>query len=174
MTNAIASLVKQNANAVAAHTEEKKAAKRPAAVKKASTKPASKAKTVASTKAAAVLAIKYRVVSNRAASGPLLWAHTAAWLELSGMLSGKSFSKKAAQNVAGNTAIAYHLQKGTFEQVGDKIKLTAGGKHHFKSMVEQGKIDPEQKDAYIALMKTGKTQAAVSVNNKAQIGAMPE
>lgn len=166
MTQALATLAQQTISAQAAEAKQVKKAQAAAKAKKPAAKPASSKP--------AALAIKHRIVSNRPSSGPLLWAHTAAWLELSGMTAGKAFSKRDAIHVAGATAINYHLTKGTFEQVGDKIKLTAGGKHHFRTMADDGKIDPDQKAAFVALMKTGRTQAAVSIKNAAQIGAMPE
>jgi len=163
--NAIASLVAQNANAVAKATK-------PAPKQATKAKTAPKVKTVASTKSAAEISIKFRLITGRASAGPVLWAHTAAWLELSGLTSkGRPmFSKKAAIAVAGATAINYHIGKGTFEQVGDKIKLTAGGALHFKNM--QDKIDPEQVKGFIAMMKTGKKPATVTRQDS--IGAMPE
>lgn len=157
MSNAIATLVKQTTKA--------------AATAKAAAKPAAKkvAKTVASTKAPAEIAIKHRMVAGRASAGPVLWAHTAAWLDLSGMLKGKQFSKKAAIAVAGATAVNYHIGKGTFEQVGDKIVLTVGGKAHFKLM--QAKIDAAQVEAFKVMMQTGKKTAVI--RSADHIGPMP-
>ena len=170
--SAIATLVKQTAPAIeSAAAEAKQTAAKKAApkAKKAAAKPASKAK-VAPVKASAS-AIKHRVIVNRPTSGPLLWAHTAAWLELSGLSAGKSFAKREAIAVAGATAVNYHIGKGTFEQVGDKIKLTAAGKLHFRTLAD--KIDPEQQKAFAAILKGGKPDGAI-IKNKAAIGPMPE
>jgi hypothetical protein len=72
----------------------------------------------------------------RPSSGRELFAYTEAWLVLAGLFQGGQIKKTVATEVAGNTAIGYHLGLANFRlggEAGDLISLTDKGLVFFES-----------------------------------------
>ena len=88
-----------------------------------------------------------------------LFAHTAAWLEVTGLIHGESAPLELIKELGG-TAYAYHFKQGNFTApLGGMVELTAKGLNHFRSREEsdlaKGKFDPIDKEDYILMMKEG-------------------
>lgn len=87
-----------------------------------------------------------------------LFAHTAAWLELTGLIHGKSAPVDLVKEMGG-TAYAYHLKQGNFTQPdGGMVQLTAKGINHFRAR-ETGEsrqsVDQGHKEHYMLMMMEG-------------------
>ena len=115
--------------------------------------PVKVAKTLKPAKAAAP-AIPYAIHNgSRPGSGALLFAFTHAWLSMSGLASGKAYPKAQAQQVAGKTAIAYHLDNGNFSvDASGNLRITAKGQRKFSERTN----DAETVSAWVQVLKTGK------------------
>lgn len=151
---------------------EKKVIKRPSKVaEKAAAKPAKEAaakapaKAKTATKAAPKKAAKVLnfTLMNRPGAGAPLFAYTDAVLTLTGLNKGKSVEGRLLKQAMGETAVRYHLNKGTFAQ-DDKgaITLTAGGRIIFADRA--GKFDTAIRDAYMALIQKGEITDSVCKN----------
>jgi hypothetical protein len=140
VTAAVADAVKQ---APAAPVESPKA-KQARAVKSAS-KPAAKPfKTE----------IKFVVRGDGARK---LFAHTAAWMELTGLIEGKSAPVELIRALGGS-ALSYHTKQGNMEQSQGMVKLTVKGLNHFKARYDgsQGQnFSNEDKEHYMLMMMEG-------------------
>lgn len=136
MSNALATLAKQTVKA------QTNANKKPA-VKAVVKKTANKAPT-----------FKFGIITGRPVSGTNLFAYTAAWLEMSGLNKGKSENRRTLENIAGATAISYHIKNGRMIEKDGKVSLSEGGKIHFAARKDS--IDTEAKDGWIKILKTGK------------------
>lgn len=95
----------------------------------------------------------------RPGAGRLLFAFTQAWLHASGLLSGKTYAKAEAIQVAGATAIAYHLGNGNLTETKGALTLSDKGKTFF---VARG-ADIKAVDAFVACLRTGKPDATVGL-----------
>lgn len=137
---------------------------------KAKTAPVTKDQTASKTAKPAVkafnTAIKFIVNGNGATK---LFAHTAAWLELSGLIHGKEFPADIATKIGG-TALAYHTRKGNFTESQGMVRLTAKGLAKFQER-EQGGAQGfaiEDKEHYMLMMMEGLHDARL-VKNAATI-----
>lgn len=98
----------------------------------------------------------------RPKAGAALFAHTAAFLELSGLNAGAAYPKGKATQVIGQTAVKYHTGKGNIEQTADGVKLTDKGRAFFSA---RPAVDKELHAAFIEVLTEGK------VNDKANVKA---
>lgn len=90
----------------------------------------------------------------RPQSGPRLFAHTVAALNVLGMFGkGHPGVRRAAlQAMIGSTAVAYHLKKkGTMVEQGERIALTEFGAGFFPSRT----FDKAEREGFEKLFKTG-------------------
>lgn len=152
MTNALQALAQVVTAPVVAQVKSKPAAKttqsKPAQ-KKAAAKPAA-------------TPIKYGIHDgSRPGAGRLLFAFTHAWLSLSGLASGKSYSKAQAVQVAGATAIAYHTGNNNLSCKDGMLTLTAKGKAFFAARSNEAATV----DAFVTMLKTGKPVDATGIKN---------
>ena len=154
MTNALATLAKQTAKAL------------DTAKKASATKPAAKASNQPKTAKPAARVFRYGIAVNRPATGRLLHAFTQAWLEMAGLDKGKAISRKEVEQVAGYTAVAYHLKNQRMQEKDGKISLTAAGKLFFKERAAT--VDTEQVNAMKSILRTGKPDGTI-VKNAAAI-----
>jgi hypothetical protein len=86
-----------------------------------------------------------------------LFAHTAAWMELTGLIEGKSAPVELIRALGGS-ALAYHTKQGNFEQSQGMVKLTVKGLNHFKARYDgsQGQnFSNEDKEHYMLMMMEG-------------------
>ena len=104
-------------------------------------------------------AIKYRMLQGfRPGSGSALFAHTAAFLELSGMDQGKRLPSKYVESIIGPAAIKHHLKAtGFFEVNASGLAVSPLGIDAFALR----SINPELKQAFIDILATGKTDKVV-------------
>lgn len=98
----------------------------------------------------------------RPKAGAALFAHTAAFLELSGMNAGQAYPKSKAVQVIGQTAVKYHAGNGNIEQTAEGVKLTDKGRAFFAA---RPAVDKELHAAFVEVMTEGK------VNDKANVKA---
>ncbi len=85
-----------------------------------------------------------------------LFAHTAAWLELTGLIRGESAPAELCRKMGGS-AYAYHTKKGNFVESHGMATLTAKGIAKFQDRengVSQG-FNQQDKDDYIMMMIAG-------------------
>lgn len=111
----------------------------------------------------------YFVNINRPTAGARLFAHTAAFLALSGMSEGKAYPRGKATQVIGPVAVKYHLdpKQGNFEATENGLVLTEKGKITFSAR----KVDPEMLKAYRGILSTGKADGSI-VKSDAHIKAI--
>lgn len=148
-----------------AATEAKAPAK---AAVKAVTKPA-KAKAATKAKAPKKGATVKFVMVNRPASGGHLLAYTQAVLTLTGLDQGAAVPKAQLRKIMGDTAIRYHIDKGTLSQAEGSISVTDAGAFSFGDRL--AKIDQSLVDAYMEVMTKGEPVESVC-KNKANILAL--
>lgn len=98
----------------------------------------------------------------RPKAGAALFAHTAAFLELSGLNAGTAYPKAKATQIIGQTAVKYHTGKGNIEQTADGVKLTDKGRAFFAA---RPAVDKELHAAFVEVLTEGK------VNDKANVKA---
>lgn len=98
----------------------------------------------------------------RPKAGAALFAHTAAFLELSGLNAGQAYPKSKAVQVIGQTAVKYHAGNGNIEQTAEGVKLTDKGRAFFAA---RPAVDKELHAAFVEVMTEGK------VNDKANVKA---
>lgn len=96
----------------------------------------------------------------RGSGATKLFAHTAAWLELTGLIHGKAAPLDLVKELGGS-AYTYHFKQGNFTApLGGMVELTAKGLNHFGNREEGGnrigqKFDPIDKEDYILMMREG-------------------
>lgn len=91
-------------------------------------------------------------MAGRPAAGAKLFAHTAAFLLMSGVIEGKPVSRTLARQVIGDTAINYHTKRGNFEKGADGLALTMKGEQYFA----ERDADMEAVNDYAEFFSTGK------------------
>ena len=104
----------------------------------------------------------------RPTAGERLAAHTAVFLEHSGLFAGKAIPKDKARTVIGARAIKWHMDAGNFCYTSQGLALTELGKAAFGKRV----INDEYKAAYVAILVEGKTHEGVGVTNPAFVLAL--
>ena len=128
-----------------------------------------KAKTEAKTTQAAALQITHAISDYaRPKAGAALFAHTHAFLVLSGIQAGGAYPKAKAVQVVGPTAVKYHTQNGNLEATAEGLKLTPKGQAAFSVRP----IDPEYLAAYTEVFTTGKTNDKANAKTAASIVAL--
>lgn len=88
-----------------------------------------------------------------------LFAHTAAWLEMTGLIHGKSAPVELIRALGGS-ALAYHTKQGNMSQSQGMVSLTAKGLNKFKARYDasQGQgFAEEDKEHYMLMMMEGVT-----------------
>lgn len=154
--------------------EKAKAIAKPA--KAAASKPVkadSKTKPIAEVPKVIPFAVPFAIKDYaRPGAGRNLFAMTQAWLELSNLYNGAIVSAELLKQVCGNTAITYHTkQLGNFEVTAKGLQLTAKGINFFKARKVENKFDEKVKDAYKAILSTGKMDG-VLVKSQSAIAAV--
>lgn len=90
----------------------------------------------------------------RPAAGAALFAHTAAFLALTGMDAGKRIPRATVVKALGETAVKHHLTRtGFFAQYPDGVTVSDMGVDAFKLRT----IDPELFAGFSDILATGKT-----------------
>lgn len=97
---------------------------------------------------------QYGIITGRPTVGAKLWAFTQAWMELAGLMDGKSVERADAVAVAGTTAINFHLKEGRFAEDEGRIRVTAGGLIHFKARAS--KVSRADVQTWQDILTTGK------------------
>ena len=92
------------------------------------------------------------VKAARPSAGERLFAHTAVFMEHTGMLTGKAVPSATVAKVMGRRAIKWHTDAGSLEATPEGIKLTEAGKVKFAGRT----INPELKAAFEAVLIDGK------------------
>lgn len=145
-TSAIANMVVAMATPLTAPTVKPVVKAAPKAAVKASTKPA--ARKIENP-------IKFLV---RGSGATALFAYTAAWLDLSGLIYGAEYPVEHVKALGGS-ALTYHTKQGNFVVAQGMAKLTAKGLEHFRSREEKeesaGRFDPCDKEDYKLMMVHG-------------------
>ena len=109
------------------------------------------APTVTEEQAPAPRAIAFYINNNRPGAGERLYAHTAAFLALSGLRDGKAIPVETARKVIGETAVKYHTHKtGAFEITKEGLRLAKP--QHFDA---RGKLRADLVEAYERLLSEG-------------------
>ena len=166
MSNALATLVAQTQ--IAAKNEKAaakpvKAANKGTAAKPRTTRKADAAKPVtdkkAANKAVAQTVAKFAsdckfqiMAGRRPTSGVSLHSYTQAWMDLTGMASGKAVPREIVAALASSAAVSYHKAQGNWADGKGGIALTAKGQNFFAA---RGK-DSAMIDMFKAVMQTGK------------------
>jgi hypothetical protein len=131
-------------------------------------KQASKPAKQASKAAPVASPIKYRILQGqRPGNGALLFAHTAAFLELSGMLTGGKVAKSLASHVLGDTAVKHHLNTTAFfdhDSAGLSLSAMGAFNPHWTT------CNPEYKAAFMDILTTGKTTRAMPASTVNPLG----
>lgn len=111
---------------------------------------------VVETPAVAPRVQQFVIASGRPGSGSALYAHTRAFLELHGMLDGKTVSATLAKQTLGDSAVANHTKQFRFKTAGGQFQLTDIGLSHFSDANRADRqFDDKTKDLYIAALTTG-------------------
>lgn len=103
-----------------------------------------------------------------------LFAHTAAWLELSGLIHGGEYPAELCAKLGGS-AYSYHKAKGNFTESLGMAKLTAKGLAKFQEReqgVKQG-FAFEDKEHYMLMMIEGFNDDRL-IKNASAIMPMPQ
>ena len=95
--------------------------------------------------------VAYLAEGFRPDHGLHLYAHTMAFLELSGMLQGKSIPGATLRKSIGSTAIRYHRGAARLVESAEGWALTETGRAYFAAR----RCSAELKAAYMELLSTG-------------------
>jgi hypothetical protein len=124
--------------------------------------------TVAKVAPATSTGIRFAVAQGvgRPVAGNALKAHTAAFLNASGMADGNPFAKATATKIIGARAVQYHLENGNFEHTDAGLIVSLKGAVAFTAFRS---VDPELQKAYETFFKNGEMNPAINVKNSASI-----
>lgn len=122
--------------------------------------------------ASTVLRLYVLLQGARPTSGPRLWSHTQAAMEVLGMASGLPVKKNALVSVIGQRAVGYHIDLANFEEKGHNVSLTPTGKKVFSMRTTEKKYDEKQTAAFKAMFLKGKesTEYSIHSGNLVQVG----
>lgn len=128
-------------------------------------KPAKRTAVKPAVKAAAKSATLTHVIKAgfRPKAGAALYAHTQAFLELSGMLAHKPVPRATVEAAIGSTAVKYHLHECNMEATENGLLLTDRGDALFGTR----SVDPEMLKAYRGVLSTGKVDGVCVKNPQA-------
>ena len=103
----------------------------------------------------------------RPSAGAALFAHTEAFLTLSGMYAGATLPRSTVVRFMGETAVKHHLNStGFFAQDVLGVHISAMGMDAFKLRT----IDPEMLAGFTDILSTGKTARTMSATFTNPIG----
>lgn len=138
-------------------TKNAPAIETPATKAATATKSASKPSAIKVT-AATIKAFKGIEYNVRGTGAHKLFAHTAAWLELTGLIHGESAPVEVIAALGGS-ALTYHTKQGNMEQSAGQVTLTSKGIAKFKAreVGGHGAYAKEDQDAYMQMMIAGIT-----------------
>lgn len=120
---------------------------------------------------AAAKEYKGEIAFNVRGSGArFLFAHTAAWLELTGLIHGKSAPVELIRKVGGS-AYSHHFKQGNFTAPhAGMVELTAKGLTHFRAREDGSsaqQVDQGLKENYMLMMMSGVSDGhAVMADNQ--------
>ena len=104
------------------------------------------------------------VAGMRPVSGPRLYAHTTAALEVLGITCSNAASAPRLRALIGISAFLHHSKvSNSFEVSGESVKLTTTGDELFQAREASGKAPRDLIDAFISVFRTGKPNATASV-----------
>lgn len=108
---------------------------------------------------AAAKEYKGEIAFNVRGSGArFLFAHTAAWLELTGLIHGKSAPVELIRKIGGS-AYSHHFKQGNFTAPhAGMVELTAKGMTHFRAREDGSapvQVDQGLKENYMLMMMSG-------------------
>lgn len=132
---------------------------------KAATKAKAGSKPSAKKSAGAYHGLNYVVRGDGATK---LFAHTAAWLELTGLIHGQSAPEELIRELGGS-ALAYHTKKGNFTTAQGMTSLTGKGKEKFvaRQAGGHGAYAQEDMEHYMLMMLSGVNDARLVKNSGA-------
>ena len=119
---------------------------------------------------AAAKEYKGEIAFNVRGSGArFLFAHTAAWLELTGLIHGKSAPVELVRKIGGS-AYAHHLKEGNFTKPhAGMVELTAKGMTHFRAREDgsnpRQSVDVGLKENYMLMMLSGVSDGAAVMSD---------
>jgi hypothetical protein len=124
-------------------------------------------KPVAAATAPAAPKLAFTVLDGfRPSAGAMLFAHTDAFLTLSGLKDGGSYPKAKTVASIGARAVKYHTAQDNIEQTADGIRLTSKGAMLFAART----IDAEMAKGFSEVLSEGKANNVVK--NQAGIKAI--
>lgn len=104
------------------------------------------------------------VAGMRPSSGPRLFAHTIAALEMLGVTRAQAASSERVQAMIGPRAFSYHAKvMRNLEVKGDNVKLSRVGAEFFAARETDGKAPRNLIDAFKTVFRTGKPSIAAEV-----------
>ena len=104
------------------------------------------------------------VAGMRPASGPRLYAHTIAALEVLGITRNAKGSAPRLLAMIGPRALSYHSTvTRNFSVAGETVKLSRSGEEFFQARVESGKAPRELIDAFVSVFRTGEPNTTAEV-----------
>lgn len=106
----------------------------------------------------------------RPSAGAALYAHTSAFLALSGLADGAPCAKAIASKILGARAVQYHTNNGNFTHTEKGLMLTDKGFEFFAVRMTQ--TDPEMMAAYSEFFIKGQQNAAINVKTPGSIVAL--
>lgn len=106
----------------------------------------------------------------RPTAGGALFAHTQAFLDLSGMAVGEACPRAFATKVIGVRAVAYHLSNGNFNATDKGLVITSKGELFF--MERAGKTSPEMYKAYSEFFQKGAINEAINIKQAGSIAKL--
>jgi hypothetical protein len=116
-----------------------------------------------------VKAIRFHIAEGfRPTAGDRLFAHTAVFLETSGMLTGTPVPSAHVRTVLGARAIKWHTGNGNFEDTPKGLALSEQGKANFAKR----KVSAELKAAFEAVLQRGELNDAAGIKNPIAIKAI--
>lgn len=94
--------------------------------------------------------------SVRGGNAAKLFAHTAAWLELSGLIHGKAAPVELIKELGGS-ALSYHTKQGNMQQSQGFVTLTSKGMDKFKARQQggHGAYLQEDMEHYMLMIMSG-------------------
>ena len=104
------------------------------------------------------------IASMRPVSGPRLYSHTIAALEVLGITTATKASAPRLQALIGPRAFSYHTKvTHNLEVAGETVKLSSTGDEFFQAREEEGKAPRDLIDAFVTVFRTGKPSKTAEV-----------
>lgn len=104
------------------------------------------------------------VAGMRPVSGPRLYAHTIAALEVLGVTRSSKGSAPRLLALIGPRAFSYHSKvTHNLDVAGETVKLTRTGEEFFQARETDGKAPRDLIDAFVSVFRTGKPSLTAEV-----------